>query len=85
MVFEKVSGNGSFLYGLDLFRFQISIHTPKLDMPKNTSVGKNIRECPLRKYQTIVLSYKVWILLDSKYIKQWQIRKYQTMAFSYML
>ena len=36
MAFGKVSDNGLFLYGLDIFRFEISIHTIKLDVQKST-------------------------------------------------
>ena len=50
MAFEKVSDNAILLYGLHIFTFQISIYTLKLDVPKNTHVGENIRQWPLRKY-----------------------------------
>ena len=47
MAFEKVSENGILLNGLDIFTFQISIHTLKLDVPT-----KYLR---WRKYQTMAL------------------------------
>ena len=35
--FEKVSENGLLLHGIDIFRFQISIHTLQLDVPEKYS------------------------------------------------
>ena len=49
MAFEKVSDNGLFLYGLDIFRFEISIHTLKLDVPKGTPFRENINQWPLER------------------------------------
>ena len=37
VAFEKISDNGLLLYGLDLFSFQISIHTLLLDVPEKYS------------------------------------------------
>ena len=54
---EKISDNGLLLYGLDIYRFQISIHT--FDVPKSTPVPENIRQWPLRKYQTSAFCYMV--------------------------
>ena len=45
MAFEKVSDNGLLLYGLDIFTFQIPIHTLNLDVPENPHVGKSITQC----------------------------------------
>ena len=55
MTFEKMSDNGLLLDGSDIFRFQISIHTLKLDVAKSARVAENIRQWPLRKYQQKVL------------------------------
>ena len=68
MAFEKVSENSLLLYCLDMFTFQISIHTLKLMCQKSTPVGENIKQWPWRKYQTIAICYKVSIFLDSKYL-----------------
>ena len=57
---KKVSDNGFMLYGLDIFRFQISIHRLELDLPKKDS--------PLRKHQTLAFGYKVEIFLHSRYL-----------------
>ena len=37
MAFQKASDNGLFLYGLDIFKFQISFDTVKSNVPKSYS------------------------------------------------
>ena len=68
LMLGKVSHNAILLYDLDIFRFQISIHTLKLDVPKNSPAEENITQWSLRKYQTMACCYMIWIILHSKYL-----------------
>ena len=91
MALDKVSDNGILLYGLDLFRSQISTHTLKLDLPKSTPLRENIRQWPLKRYQTMTLCYMVLDIFTFQISihrleldlpkRDSPLRKCQTMAF----
>ena len=57
VAFEKVSDNGLLLHGLDIFTFQIPIHTLKVDVPKTYLRCTKYRTMAFEK-----LSYKGLLL-----------------------
>ena len=72
-------------YGLDIFIFQISIHTLKLDVAEKYFSWRIYQTMAFEKVLDNGLLLMVRIFVDPKYVRQIPLRNYQTMAFCYMV